>query len=499
MENPTTPTLDLFKVRPLYWWQNKCQNLFFLCKHVLSEAFLDKFNDMGRIHEVICKFLMDEKERRKLLTVFRGSYKTTMLMGYVIWLFIWSIYNKKPCSVLYNTASRENAESFNQEVRHMLLECKLLHKICPWIPRREGEYKKFTAKRVEYKWFRFDVASMDTRQVSRHYLIVLNDDLVNDTNAFSEVEREKIKRQWRYQKSIITKYKKDRVGVEIEVGTPYHRNDLFAWLMVKNQNYKKMVIPYEINGYLTFPEKFSWEDYEEILADQGTSIFATQYKLIVLEEEDTICKEEWIKHYKWLPQNRYRFMTVDPAGIEEKKAHYTGITICDHDDMGNIYVIFAKKFKVTPKKLINLMKTLRDIYKPDEIFIEREKYSITIADTIEHVCPSLIFSFVNPKNIPKERRIRRLKQWWETGRFFHNQGLDELEADAIEYPDIQDEAILDALAYQISDEVHDIPNKRYHPDFEPEEEPGFADEMDMVFAKINRAREERQRENELYF
>jgi len=287
--------------------------------------------------------------------------------------------------------------------------------------------------------------------------------------------------------------------MELEVGTPYHRNDLFAWLITSNDSYKKMIIPYEINGYLTFPEQFTWEDFEDILADQGPSIFATQYKLIVLEEEDTICKEEWLKHYKWLPQNRYRFMVVDPAGIEDKKASYTGITICDHDDMGNIYVIFAKKFKVTPKKLIDLMKMLRDIYKPDEIFVEREKYSITIADTIEHISPSLVFSFVNPKNMPKERRAHRLKQWYETGRIFHNQGLTELEGDLVEYPDIQDMALIDTMAYQISDDVHDVPNKKYHPDFEPEIEPGFADEMEKVFAKINRERKERQDEHELYF
>lgn len=471
------PVVDLLRALTPGNLLEECRSLFFLCKFVLSEVWLDKFNNMGVMHRILCDYLERPDLQRKILTCFRGSYKTTMLMGYIVWLMIWSIINKKPVSVVYNTASKDNAEAFNLDVRNMILESKLIKLMLPWWPTKAADFDKWSKWKVQYKWFRFDVASLDTRQVSRHYTVIINDDLVNDDNAFSETEREKIKRKWKYQKSILTKYKKLKVGMELEVGTPYHKHDLMAELLLKKSTYVKCIIPYEIDGELTFPEMYTWEDFEEILEDQGPTIFSTQYKLVLLDEQDVICKEEWLQSYESLPRNRIRVIMVDPAGTEKEKSSVTAIMVADFDETGNIDIIYAKKLKVTPFKLIKVLQKLKKAFDPDHVCMELEKYSITIKSTVDHFVEDLDIELVSHGNKPKPKRIAVLQQWYETGRIFHNpRGLPDYTPDLLDYPDVKDTGIIEVAAYLT--QIHEKAPSKYRREYEPEVSSGFDKEFD---------------------
>ena len=493
--NTKTEILNPFELKPHKWWLTKCRDLHFFCKHVLSKAWLDKFHDFGILHRMLCDFLMFSKtpSTKKLISIFRLAYKTTTLLGYVVWLFCWHLAMGKSMSIVYNTATKENANAFMEDFRQTLLECKFLHAIFPMLPTNAKKYRKWSAYRVEYKWVKFHVASLDTKQVSRHYNIIINDDLVNDDNAFSEKERDTIKRKWKFQKSIIEKYvKKTGSGFEIDVGTPYHPKDLMSWLIKDTKTYDKFLMPYAIkddgtvadlkkrNGYLTMPEVYAWEDFDEKRHEQGKSIFASQYELRVLEEADKLCDEAWLKYWKFLPERYYRIMVIDPAGVKEGRSSSTGITICDSDQAENLYVVFADEFKISPMELIDKMRELKAIYKPDEIYIEKEKYSITIADTIEHLQQSLDFSFVENKNKGKDDRIHRLKQWFENGRILLGQNQDDLINQILEYPDCQSKDILDSLAYQI--EVQYVPKSTHETEREakPSSEEAFEDELKKI-------------------
>ena len=483
--------MNPFEYRSREWYRKRCLELFFFCSCVLGKAWLDKFQDLGYIHEKLCAFLQSPSTK-KLISQFRGSYKTTIILGFVIWLFCWNLVRGKPISICYNTATKENAEAFMREFQETLKECALLNDIFPELPvdwkSQCGKWSKWV---VIYKWVKFQVASLDTKQVSRHHTVIINDDLVDDDNAYSEKERETVKRKWKYQKSIITKYKKREVGLEVDVGTPYDSRDLMYFMINKLDTYEKFLVPYAVrtdgkpvdpflkDGILTFPEMFMWEDFQEKFSEQGKSIFSTQYQLFTVEESDKLCDEEWLRYYKFLPENRIRVMVVDPAGTEDTDNPATGITICDTDQTGTIYVVFAGQFWVTPMQLIKKMEWLKEEFDPDEIYIEKEKYSITIADTVEHLAPSLNFDFVSHKDIPKPARIAKLKQYLETGRILLRQGMKELENQLLEYPSGAKD-ILDSLAYQVR--VMTIPNKKIMPDREIKVEDAFEEEIARIEA-----------------
>lgn len=472
--------MNPFKEQPRSEWLKDCKNLYFLCTIILSTAFADKFNNFGKLHKLLCAFLMNREIRKKLISVFRGSYKTTVLLGYCVGLFVWHLKLGKPISICYNTATKENAENFMNDFKRCLTECVLLQDIFPEITTNpERAFDLWQKYRVEYKWVKFHISSLVTKQVSRHYIVYINDDLVDDDNAYSEVERTTVIRKWRFQKSIVTRYEKFKVGTEIDCGTPYHSLDLMSALMAREmgEDYEKFIIPYSMDdngkcwnphmrrGALSFPEVYTWADFDKTFKEQQERIFSTQYRLKVTEESDVICKMEWLKYYDTanLPNNYIRHMVIDPAGTEKTENSATGITICDFDERGTIYVIYATEERLTPYPLIREIEKLKDQFCPDQIYIEREKYSITILDTVEHLAPKLNMDFVFPEMNRTTRRfksktdrIRRLKQYFEKGRMLLNKNQDRLRYQLLEYPS-GDMDILDSLAYQL--QVMEVPKK----------------------------------------
>ena len=422
-----------FEYRPREWWLEQSKDLYFFCKHILSRSFIDKFHDFGLVHKLLCRFLM-KPGLKKLISMFRGSYKTTVLLGYAIWKFCWALAEGRAESIIYNTNSRENAEGFAADFRAALIENKFLQDLFPALPRHAKYYRKWALYKVEYKWVKLHVASSETKQVTRHGTIYINDDMVDDTNAFSEVERENIKRKWRLQKSIITKYKKLGIGQEIDSGTPYHPKDLMFWLMKENKRYEKFIIPYALredgsvpdvykrDGYLAFPEMFMWEDFDEKREDQGSALFASQYELRVIEEADSLCLEKWIQYWKWLPSKYFRIMIVDPAGTTKEENSRTGILVLDYDETATMYIVYAASLALTPMQVIQKMEELKKIYEPHEIHIEREKYSISMESTIDYLQIKLNLEFIPPNNKPKPARIYGLRQYLERGKILFGQG-----------------------------------------------------------------------------
>ena len=455
-----SPAANLFDAMPRREWQKRCYNLFFLCSVILATAFKDKFNNAGEMHQRLCSYLQYDPSSEKLISCFRGSFKTTYILGFVVWKFIWSLILHKNVALCYNTASKENAEALMIDFQTIVEECEDLHAIFPFIPNKRGQFKRFNKSRVEYKWFKFHVSSLDTRQVSRHYDIIINDDLVNDDNSASDIERERVKRKWRFQQSILTMYAKLKVGLVIEVGTPYHNNDLMSFLMNKCRFYSKFIQPYKNeDGSLALPEVYCQEDFDKILEKQGKTIFSTQYELKTTYDHDKILTENNVIRYNVRPANYIRKFIVDPGGSDPKLNTPTGIIGVDYSSDGKIYQFYEYKDWITSPRLITVLREIRELYDPDDIFVEREKYSITIADTIDHFSLNLDFSFVGTGGMPKEKRNIRAKPFFETRRWLFHESIKMTIEDLGEWPDCVYKELPDCVGYAVDPQVMEFPKR----------------------------------------
>jgi hypothetical protein len=364
-----------------------------------------------------------------------------------------------------------------------------------------------TKPRIQHKRVKLDFTSLETTLVSRHYPIWLNDDLENDENCKTEYMREELKRKWRYQKAILTKIRSRGVGLEIEVGTPYSINGL-TWTIRNLPRYSKLEIPCYRDGDKSkgvwYPELYTVDDFEAKLEEMGTTIFSAQYLLKPLSEEDALCPEKWIHRWKELPDLRWRSMVIDPALSASSSADATGITIVDTDENGILYIVYAGEHYVTPENLLELIRSLKGIYDPDDMRIEKEKYSITVADIWQHKYPDMNISFVEhhgrAKGDKKNRdvfntRIWRLKQWFETHRILlpPEGEMKAFEDQLLQYPDSRRDDMLDSLAYQL--DIRRIPKRKGKiilpsgREFIPNIQESFGKEIDAIIAK-RREREE---------
>ena len=477
------------------WWREKSHGLFFLCTAVLSSAWDDKFKNFGILHKHVCRFMDPESNpaQRKLLSIFRGSYKTTVLLGLVVKEFCWAIASGKTTSIVYNTATKENAEAFMDDFRQTMRFCSLLHWIFPEIPKTPKGYRKWTKTRVEFAGVKFHVASLDTKQVSRHYLQIINDDLVNDDNAFSEVERTNVLRKWRMQKSILTRYSKLNVGREYDVGTPYHKLDLMAHLVKKVPSYEKFIVGYRMfredgTEYLTFPEMYTWKDFELIREDQGEEIFSTQYKLEIPDDASQLATESDILEWKFLPDYFYRGIIMDPAGTENKKKNDpSAFLVFDVDERGNLYVVHTEEVWVDPYKAMKIAEKLQEVYDPDDFWVEKEKYSIFMEAIVDRMAPNLTFGFVSHDNEPPEKRVHRLKQYFATHRILFGPNQKTLIRQVLNWGDGGHDDLLMCLAYAVKKMV--IPTKRERRERENvSTSPDFEDELKEVQRKMDRYR-----------
>ena len=464
------------------------RNLFFFETALCSEAWPDRYHDFGHIQKLMCDFLQDNAYRRKFLSAFRLSFKTTVLAGFICWLFCLYLSRDKPTAIIYNTATKDNAYNFASDVKQTLLENDYLKWVYPELPKTEGGYKKMTQQRIQHGHVRIDFASSEQSLVTRHYPIWLNDDLENDKNTEFQTGRDGLIRNWRYQKAILTKISKKKLGLEVDVGTPYHHEGLI-WMIRNNPKYKRLIIPYRgKDGNLTFPELYTEEDFAEKLEDMGTYLFSCQFDLSPIAEDDAMVKEKWIRYWKDgdLLDYKWRSMVIDPGGAEAKVNDPTGITIVDTGLDGNMDVVLAEEYWLTPTGLMEMIVKLKKDYNPDDIRIEKEKYAVTVADIFQHKYPLMNISFVLHGNRPKPERIWRLRSWFEKGRIRLHKNQKKLIEQLLRYQgegSIKHDDLIDSLSYHIdirrlpsAPKPHFLPSGRK---FEPEVELSFEKEFDQ--------------------
>lgn len=363
-------------------------------------------------------------------------------------------------------------------------------------------------KPIEYDGLVYDLTVSDGESFVVPGAIVhnCNDDMENDENSKTEYMREDLIRKWKYQKAILTKVKSRNIGTEIEVGTPYHVQGL-TWKIRNSPSFDRLEIPCYIDRDKTkgvsFPERYTVGDFEEIAKDLGPTIFSAQYLLNALAEEDSLCPEKWIRYWDRLPENRWRTLVIDPGG-SGSSSDPTGVTVVDTDENGILYVVHADEYRFTPMELINHIDEWKRQYRPDDIRIEKDRYATTIADMFVHKFPLLNVSYVEHGGRGKEEnRIWRLKQWFENKRILIGRNQHNFRQQLLEYPSSKHDDMLDSLAYHLDIRRTPAHKKRmYLPsgkEFFPNVTQDFSDEMDAVLRNRDMKSNEEARYNDTLY
>lgn len=197
--------------------------------------------------------------------------------------------------------------------------------------------------------------------------------------------------------------------------------------------------------------KLTHEFLEDAKRTLGSYMFANQYLNQVIPADLQTFKREWIKYYSVLPKRVNTFIFIDPAISKADSADYTGVVVVHIDYQKRWYVSFARRYKISPTEIVDLVFKLNEQFDPMVIGIEAVAYQ------------KALFYFINeemrrrnvllplkdvtpPTTKTKEARILGLVPRIEWGHMSFNQGLQDLELEMMQFPRGVHDDLIDALA-----------------------------------------------------
>jgi len=178
--------------------------------------------------------------------------------------------------------------------------------------------------------------------ISKHYDMIILDDVVDEQNSASQAQRERLG-QW-YYKTLLPCLEP---GGEIHiVGTRYHYLDLYGRLLsgeYKNHHRIYRAIR-DVRGCeaALWEEKFPLELLKEKRKEAGTVIFNSQYQNDVELMKGAIFKPEWIQYYSSPPLRLEKMLGTDLAISQKDSADYFALVVAGRErNSGKIFVLDA--------------------------------------------------------------------------------------------------------------------------------------------------------------
>jgi hypothetical protein len=517
----------LDKLRDPDLFIQRCLNdLYFLCRAILCTLEDSKpgFKDLYYpTHQRICSFVQNyATEGQKLLILTpRGWVKSYVItVGWTVQRLLRNLTAGNREHQLISNATLPNAKNFLEKIKYNIQYNDLLRglfkQFLPIDP--EADAEKWTQDFFQLGGNLVEVGSVEGNLVSRHYKIMINDDLVNKDNSNSKEQLMKTLDWWRLSQSLLLPN-----GIEINIGTRWAYDDLYGYFIdtfvkpdYKYMDAGKPIVEIHKDNYhmlwmdcwadppnesgSTFPTLFPEKKLKEYQA-QLKERFNGQYRNNPLALGKNPFREEWFSRWNQLdlPPVRNTVMIIDPSGKAQIDSDYTGIVVAHISSDKKVYIDHGKRYMITDKALAEWIIFNAPRWKPDSIFIEDSKYN-SIYELLEILIPQLnrmgriskddyeyvktipyILQEVRPAGRPKPVRIRHLTGFFENGQFLlpHN-GAEDLEEELIRFPSTKDD-VIDAMAYILDVLVYPRPDDpvKVSKTFEDKEEEEWDDYKDI--------------------
>lgn len=440
-------------------------DLFLFNKHVLKvEEGDEKFVPLGEFHEEVCHFITDRKNKKKLVLVPRLHLKSKLItIGYSIQQII-----KNPqVRILIYSATWTMAVDLNMNIQKKLQSCKRIHEIWgdPTVGSKEWSQDKTRLAKNETRDPTITAAGIDNNLVGGHYDIIIMDDVVNRANISTQEQIEKVIQRYKDSLDLL-----ETGGQLIIVGTRWHDSDLYGWIMDPGNDivhsYEVMIkTAYEGNigtgeeFRALWPQKFSREELQMRLREEGWAHFSAQYLNNPVPEENAIFKKFWFQYYEpgdMRGKLLNKFLVIDPALSTAKDADFTAMVVVGVDEYGLIYVLDIVRARFSPHDIIEKMITFASEWNIHDIGIEMVAFQKTLAYSLrEHPLfkkRPFHITEVKPNDRTKEYRIRGLQPLYENGKIYHNKAHANtiyMEDELVRFPLGAHDDIIDAFSYAL--------------------------------------------------
>ena len=439
-------------------------DLFYFTKYILGYPDV-----IEQPHREMCDSLASGNLRILNLEP-RGSFKTTLTVSYCIWRII----QDPNIRILIDSEELALSKKILGEIKgHLERNTEFINLYGDYVTKAEkwdqSEIVVNKRNKLGLKDPTINTGGVEVTRVGSHVDLLIEDDLHSQQNTQTPEQIEKVQEHWRLNQSIL-----DPGGKEVINGTRWAVGDIYGTIIEQEKERRKIgkrkfhirIKDAESSGpnnSLYFPTRLTAEVLADKKLEQGSYVYACQYKNNPVDEDAIIFKPHWFKFYgRFAPEELVITGTLDPAiGLKDANC-YSNINIIGTDCDGYIYVLDNHRFRAEPHDIIDAIFQMCNKWDMYQFGIEVVAYQKVLKFWMyERMRQTGVF--INIKElktdttINKDKRIRGLMPFVEsgtiqfpgTGPFSLQGGILDLYTEMIEYPVGKYKDAIDSFAYQL--------------------------------------------------
>lgn len=379
--------------------------------------------------------------------------------------------------IMIGSKTQTQASAFLKEIRtHFEQNVNLIRIFGDWKKSRDNVWndKEFTVNRrtVIKKEATVSALGASGAVVSKHFDIIIGDDLVGFENARTEAQR-KVLKEWFYSSLYPTLEPDGEIHI---LGTRYSPMDLYEDL-IKSKNYKinvqQAITVKDGQEYSLWESKFSLEKLRSIREEAGLIIFNMQYQNNTELAKGKIFKYKYFKHFEEYEVdydlNRVRVKVLDSQGVpywipvriymgadlaisedETSNNDYFVLTVIGVDKNKNVYVLDYLKERLTFNAQLNAILDYGKNKFPmvERIGVETVQYQKSLAQEIRRLSLLPVINIQTSKD--KVTRAMRRSALFENGKIWFRIGMDDLEECLLLFPEVDHDDLFDGLDFALT-------------------------------------------------
>ena len=354
-----------------------------LCELVLGYE-IKPFHRSLQVFQV--KRARRKRKRRSLQLAFRGSGKTTSC---TVARCILEIIKNPNVRILIASKTGGAGSDMLKEIKFQFEGNERLRLIF-------GDFvgKKWDTNRIEVKGRTIAAKEptimtlgIESQVVSKHFDLIICDDLVDEENSRTKYMRERTKTF--FYKTLLPTLEPDG---EIHIlGTRYHYSDLYGHLIENEyaEDWQRIMAlkedPPGSGNYKTpWPERFTVEHFLELKSTMGTIIFNSQYQCDTEAMKGEIFDYDWMEECSLseVPSTARKYMGVDLAIKESEQADCFAIVVIAVEGF-KIWVIDYYEGHLSFGKQVDKVIEYDKRYGPARVGIEVNAYQAALAQEVK--------------------------------------------------------------------------------------------------------------------
>ena len=426
------------------------EDLFFFNKYIIEQGEDRRKFIVPHVHGEWAEWFAKSEKRIQCILVPRSCFKSTFFtVGWCLQL----IAKDPSIRILIANATLDNAQKFLGEIgshikdnpEYKQLYGEMFDKDLRW---NENEIV-VKGRRTGVREPTISVAGVGGNLVSRHFDVIIGDDLVNAENSSTRFQAEKVIDWWKRSLSLL-----EPDGKMLLIGTRWSYYELYSYLIEHMKDEVDFYIKgaHNSDGSLYFPERFSEPKLRELRKLHGSYIYSCFYNNDPIDEEEAIIKKSQIKYYDKAPLGLNVFSACDPAISQGGQADSSAFLTVGVASNGDWYVLEAQQEKSTVAGMVERLFLQNNHWKPltscIEVIGQAQGLLSPIHDEEErrHIYLPLVEIKALPQ-VTKEMRIRSILQpRFERGSVYIKEDMTELEEQLIKFPRAKKDDLIDALS-----------------------------------------------------